>query len=57
MSPLSGPKRTGRGAGDGARTRDLQLGRFALYQLSYSHSLDAFLERKALYPRDVPTTS
>jgi hypothetical protein len=26
-------------AGDGARTRDIKLGRLALYQLSYSRSL------------------
>ena len=28
----------GNGAGDGTRTRDIQLGRLALYQLSYSRS-------------------
>ena len=28
------------GAGDGARTRDIQLGRLALYQLSYSRSIE-----------------
>src|SRR5438309_938691 len=28
----------GRGAGDGTRTRDIQLGRLALYQLSYSRA-------------------
>jgi hypothetical protein len=28
-------------AGDGIRTRDIQLGRLALYQLSYSRILEA----------------
>ena len=28
-------KRRGKGADDGLRTRDLQLGKLALYQLSY----------------------
>ena len=30
--------RRGVGAGDGIRTRDIQLGRLALYQLSYSRA-------------------
>src|SRR5438105_13527501 len=30
----------GDGAGDGTRTRDIQLGRLELYQLSYSRSFD-----------------
>jgi hypothetical protein len=30
---------TGDGAGNGIRTRDLDLGKVALYQLSYSRSL------------------
>ena len=39
-------------SGDATRTRDIQLGRFALYLLSYSRSLDAFLrERGALSER------
>ena len=29
-----------REAGDGARTRDIKLGRLALYQLSYSRNFD-----------------
>jgi hypothetical protein len=32
------------GAGDEARTRDIDLGRVALYQLSYSRPPDAILE-------------
>ncbi len=28
------------GAGDGIRTRDIQLGKLTLYQLSYSRALD-----------------
>jgi hypothetical protein len=30
-------------AGDGARTRDIKLGRLALYQLSYSRNARRFL--------------
>jgi hypothetical protein len=37
-----------RGAGDGSRTRNIQLGRLALYQLSYSRPLiDQFTYRGA----------
>ena len=35
-------------AGDGARTRDIKLGRLALYQLSYSRSAFSLLEWPAL---------
>jgi hypothetical protein len=38
-------------AEDEARTRDIDLGRIALHQLRYPHSLDAFLERRPLYGR------
>src|SRR5438552_18872301 len=34
------PPRGENGAGDGTRTRDIQLGRLELYQLSYSRSPD-----------------
>ncbi len=33
---MSGPDNTEAGAGDGIRTRDINLGKVALYQLSYS---------------------
>ena len=33
-----GPRRTDRKAGDGTRTRDIQLGKLTLYQLSYTRS-------------------
>ena len=34
----------GNGAGDGIRTRDINLGKVALYQLSYSRrSVDLFI--------------
>jgi hypothetical protein len=33
------------GAGEGTRTLDIQLGRLALYQLSYSRSLGNVLMR------------
>ena len=32
----------GNGAGDGIRTRDINLGKVALYQLSYSRDADSF---------------
>ena len=34
-------------AGDGARTRDIKLGRLALYQLSYSRNLSSLFVRSA----------
>ena len=37
----------GFGAGDGSRTRDIQLGRLTLYRLSYSRSV-AFVVRLSL---------
>ncbi len=36
---LLGPVRKTIGAGDETRTRDIQLGRLTLYQLSYSRNL------------------
>jgi hypothetical protein len=33
-----GKRKTMNGAGDGIRTRDIDLGKVALYQLSYSRS-------------------
>ena len=36
LPDCSTPRQTENGAGDGARTRDLNLGKVALYQLSYS---------------------
>ncbi len=38
-SPLSLLHSLGRGAGDETRTRDIQLGRLKLYQLSYARSV------------------
>jgi hypothetical protein len=35
---VSGPDKVGLGAGDGIRTRDINLGKVALYQLSYSRA-------------------
>ncbi len=32
------------GAGNGARTRDIKLGKLALYQLSYARSLEIMIE-------------
>ena len=32
------------GAGNGARTRDIKLGKLALYQLSYARPLDIMIE-------------
>jgi hypothetical protein len=40
--PLSPPPFTHPEAGDGARTRDIKLGRLALYQLSYSRGTTSF---------------
>jgi hypothetical protein len=37
------------GAGDGIRTRDIDLGKVALYQLSYSRPLQDFPFSPALY--------
>ena len=37
---LPGPTAEGSGAGDETRTRDIQLGRLKLYQLSYSRLID-----------------
>jgi hypothetical protein len=42
----SHPDATGSGAGDGIRTRDIQLGRLALHQLSYSRSGDPASRRR-----------
>ena len=47
----------GLGAGDGIRTRDIQLGRLSLYQLSYSRTLptDGAEPRPTLHSRATPT--
>ena len=38
---LAMPPRTG--AGDGTRTRDINLGKVALYQLSYSRRVEKYM--------------
>lgn len=44
ISPAPGGKRNG--AGDGPRTRDLELGRLSLFHLSYSRSRMAGISRR-----------
>ena len=39
-----------RGAGDGPRTRDPQLGKLMLYQLSYSREAEAIGLRREIIP-------
>ena len=41
----------GTGAGDGIRTRDIQLGRLALYRLSYSRSVELASRRRYVRSR------
>ena len=35
------------GAGNGARTRDIKLGKLALYQLSYARPVEKIIEESA----------
>jgi hypothetical protein len=38
LESVSGPDKPEDGAGDGTRTRDVQLGKLAFFQLNYSRS-------------------
>jgi hypothetical protein len=56
MAPQSQVRLCTRKAADGGRTRDLKLGKLALYQLSYRrmmHSLSVNLQRERC-ARDMP---
>ena len=44
LDHLAMPPHKKNGAGNGARTRDLNLGKVALYQLSYSRSTLRFID-------------
>jgi hypothetical protein len=44
---VRGPRSSGAGAGDGSRTRDIQLGRLTLYRLSYSRLTVSSVPRRA----------
>src|SRR5450759_4090618 len=53
LAVVSMVKRKDSGAGNGSRTRDLQLGKLTLYQLSYSRSVCEILYRRACRGRNI----